>query len=231
MQVVNYTAIFELIDYEFKDNFLLKEALTHPSVNKRDSKDQVVNYERLEFLGDSILNMTVSVMLFKLFPNEKEGDLAKRKTDLVCGSTLTNIARQIKLGDFIIMNNSERCNGGEHNSKNLENALEALIGAIYIDGGFEDVERFVTRHWKELAQKTVNPPQDSKTLLQEWTQRNKLSLPEYQLVKRSGPAHRPEFTISVYVKNYGKVSAQAYSKKTAEQKAAESMIEIINNKK
>lgn len=226
MQNLN-SIMFKIIYYKFKDISLLEEALTHPSCNKRNSKNQVINYERLEFLGDSILNLIVSAMLFKLFPDEKEGALAKRKTDLVCGHTIANVAKKIKLGDFIIMNNSERYNGGECNSKNLENALEALIGAVYIDGGFENVQKFVTKYWKELAEKALDPPQDAKTSLQEWTQKNKLSLPEYEVMAQDGPAHRPEFTVSVYIKSYRRVSAKAHSKKIAEQKAAELMLEIV----
>ncbi|WCR57788.1 ribonuclease III [Wolbachia endosymbiont of Ctenocephalides felis wCfeJ] len=222
-------AIFQITNYRFKNDAILEEALTHPSLNKRNSKNQIENYERLEFLGDSILNMVVSTILFKLFPEEKEGALAKRKTDLVCGSTIANVAKEIKLGDFIIMNNSERCNGGKRNLKNLENALEALIGAIYIDGGFKNVERFITQHWEKLANNMLIPPQDPKTSLQEWTQKNKLPLPEYELAKQTGPAHSPEFTISVCIEDHGKVSARAFSKKVAEQKAAELMLEKINS--
>ncbi|MDM8335319.1 ribonuclease III [Wolbachia pipientis] len=221
--------ISKITNYRFKNNAILEEALTHPSLNKRNSKNQTENYERLEFLGDSILSMIVSAILFKLFPEEREGALAKRKTDLVCGNTIAKVAKEIKLGDFIIMNNSERCNGGKCNLKNLENSLEALIGAIYIDGGFKNVERFVTQYWKKLAKDMLSPPQDSKTSLQEWTQKNKLPLPEYELAKQTGPAHNPEFTISVCIENYGKVSACASSKKGAEQKAAELMLEKINN--
>ncbi|MDR0773432.1 MAG: ribonuclease III [Wolbachia pipientis] len=220
-------AISKIIDYKFTNYAILEEALTHPSVNKRNSKNQIVSYERLEFLGDSVLNMVVSAILFKLFPEEKEGALAKRKTDLVCGNTIANVAKEIKLGGFIIMNNSERCNGGRCNLKNLENSLEALIGAIYIDGGLENVEKFITQYWEKLAKSMLDPPQDPKTSLQEWTQKNKLPLPEYELVKHTGPAHNPEFTISVCIEDHGKVSACASSKKIAEQKAAELMLEKI----
>lgn len=226
MRVLNDT-ISKVINYKFTDYAILEEALTHPSVNKRNSEDQVISYERLEFLGDSVLNMVVSVMLFKMFPEEKEGALAKRKTDLVCGSTIANVAKEIELGNFIIMNNSERCNGGKCNLKNLENSLEALIGAIYIDGGLESVEKFIIRHWEKLAKDILDPPQDPKTSLQEWTQRNKLPLPKYELVKQTGPAHNPEFTISVCIESYDKVSACAPSKKIAEQKAAELILEKI----
>ncbi|RDD35634.1 Ribonuclease 3 [Wolbachia endosymbiont of Cylisticus convexus] len=226
IKILNDT-ISKVINYKFTDHAILEEALTHPSVNKRNSENQIVSYERLEFLGDSVLNMVVSAMLFKMFPKEKEGALAKRKTDLVCGSTIANVAKEVELGNFIIMNNSERYNGGRCTLKNLENSLEALIGAIYIDGGFESVEKFIIRHWEKLAKDILDPPQDPKTSLQEWTQKNKLPLPEYELVKQTGPAHNPEFTISICIENYGKVSASAYSKKIAEQKAAELMLEKI----
>ncbi|AAW70691.1 dsRNA-specific ribonuclease [Wolbachia endosymbiont strain TRS of Brugia malayi] len=228
MEDLNDT-ISKIINYRFKNDAILEEALTHPSLNKRNSKNQIENYERLEFLGDSILNMIVSAILFRLFPKEKEGALARRKTDLVCGNTIANVAKEIKLGNFIIMNNSERCNGGKRNLKNLENALEALIGAIYIDGGFANVKKFVTKHWEERAKGMLSLPQDPKTSLQEWTQKNKLPLPEYELMKQTGPAHSPEFTISICIENYGKVFACASSKKVAEQKAAELMLEKINN--
>ncbi|MEY2393608.1 ribonuclease III [Wolbachia endosymbiont of Tettigetta isshikii] len=228
MKNVN-NAISKIINYRFKNDAILEEALTHPSLNKKNSENQTENYERLEFLGDSILNMIVSAILFKLFSEEREGALAKRKTDLVCGSTIATVAKEIELGDFILMNNSERCNGGKCNLKNLENALEALIGAIYIDGGFKSVERFVTQHWEKLAKDMLIPPQDPKTSLQEWTQKNKLPLPKYELAKQTGPEHNPEFTISIRIENYSEVSAYASSKKVAEQKAAELMLEKINN--
>lgn len=221
--------ISKIINYRFKNDAILEEALTHPSSNKRNSKNLIENYERLEFLGDSILNMVVSAILFKLFPEEKEGALARRKTELVCGNTIANVAKEMGLGDFIIMNNSERCNGGKCNLKNLEDVLEAIIGAIYIDGGFKSVERFIIQHWETLAANMLNPPQDPKTSLQEWTQKNKLPLPEYELTKQTGPAHNPEFTMSVYIKNYVAVSACAPSKKIAEQRAAELMLEKIHN--
>jgi ribonuclease-3 len=227
MKVLN-DAISKVINYKFTDHTILEEALTHLSVYKRNSEDQIVSYERLEILGDSVLNMVVSAMLFKLFPEEKEGALAKIKTDLVCGSTITNVANEIELGNFIIMNNSERCNGGRCNLTNVENSLEAPKGATYIDGGLESVGKFIIQHWEKLAKDILDPPQDPKTSLQEWTQRNKLPLPEYELVKQTGPAHNPEFAISICIENYGKVSVCASSKKIAEQKAAELMLEKIS---
>ncbi|MBV0899395.1 MAG: ribonuclease III [Wolbachia endosymbiont of Fragariocoptes setiger] len=222
-------SIFKIINYRFINNNLLIEALTHPSINKRNSNNKIISYERLEFLGDSILNMVISAMLFRLFPDEKEGALAKRKTDLVCGNTIANIAKEIQLSDFIIMSNSEICNGGKYNLKNLENVLEALIGALYIDGGLEVVEEFIFKHWKKLANTILNPPQDCKTTLQEWAQKNGLPLPEYKVIEKTGPAHKPEFTISISIEHYGRVTASAYNKKLAEQKAAELILEKIKS--
>ncbi|UWI83001.1 ribonuclease III [Wolbachia endosymbiont of Howardula sp.] len=223
-----HNSIYKVINYKFIKDSLLEEALTHPSANKRNSKKQIINYERLEFLGDSILNMVISQILFKLFPEEKEGALAKRKTHLVCGTTITNVAQEIGLSDFIIMNNNMSCNIRKFSSRNLENALEALIGAIYIDGGFQHVEQFIAQYWEKLAKNTLLPPQDSKTSLQEWTQKHILPLPKYTVIKQTGPAHNPEFTISVYIKGYDNIHACDYSKKSAEQKAAKRMLDQVS---
>ncbi len=219
-----------IIDYKFKNSEILKEALTHPSVGYKH-KDKVFNYQRLEFLGDSILNMVVSEILFKLFPQDREGSLAKKKVMLVCGSTLGEIAGKINLGQFIIMTEGERQNGGESNLRNLENVLEALIGAIYLDSGIRAVRKFILKYWKPLAQNMLTPPQDAKTILQEWVQGNKLPLPIYKVVEQSGLAHKPNFIVTVYVEKYGEVSAHASNKKLAEQKAAELMLDKIHIKK
>lgn len=189
----------------------------------------IVNYERLEFLGDSVLNAIVSSLLFRLFPNENEGSLAKRKHYLVCRSTIVSVARLLKLDDFVLVNSG--CNGGRCSEKNLEYVLEALIGAIFVDGGYENVERFVVRYWEELAKSSICPPEDPKTALQEWTQKNKLPLPRYDIIEKEGPLHRPRFKVSVCIDrwDYGTVNASAANKKMAEQRAAKIMLGKIND--
>ena len=140
--------ISEIIKYNFKNTQLLNEALTHPSISLKDSPN--FNYERLEFLGDSVLNLVTSEMLFNIFPQDTEGNLAKKKTALVCGTKLVEVAQSINLGAFIIMSDGERTCGGANNSSNLENVLEALIGAIYLDGGLNAAKDFISLFWKIL---------------------------------------------------------------------------------
>lgn len=220
----------EIISYKFKNDKILEEALTHPSVGRKHD-NRAFNYQRLEFLGDSILSMVISEMLFKLFPEDNEGFLAKKKVALVCGSTLGEIAGQINLGEFIIMAEGERQSGGEFNLRNLENTLEALIGAIYLDSGIRAAKKFILKHWKPLAKNMLVPPQDSKTILQELVQGEKLPIPVYKVVEQSGPAHKPNFNIVVCVEKYGEVSACASNKKLAEQKAAALMLDKIYKQK
>lgn len=226
-------AISENINYNFKNDDLLLEALTHPSLRgSKENRKQSKTNQRLEFLGDSILNMVVSVMLFKIFPDEEEGALAKRKRALICGPTIADVATKIKLGDFLLMIKSERSSGGTRNPKNLEDGLEALVGAIYLDGGFKDVETFVERHWRQLAESMLDldPPQDFRSSLQEWAQKKGLPLPQYKVTRQSGLQHNPVFTVSLSVKNFSPVKARASTVKGAEQEAAKLMLDEIKSK-
>ncbi|QGR02876.1 ribonuclease III [Ehrlichia ruminantium] len=221
--------ISEIIGYSFKNTQLLNEALTHPSVSS--SKDSMnFNYERLEFLGDAVLNLVISEMLFNIFPKDTEGNLAKKKTALVCGTKLVEVAQSINLGTFIIMSDGERTCGGANNSSNLENALEALIGAIYLDGGLKAAKNFIFLFWKNSAKHMKVPPQDAKTILQEWAQSKGLLAPSYHIVNKSGPDHNPIFTVEVRMHSYETLQATGNNKKIAEQKAASLMLEKINYK-
>ena len=220
--------ISEIIKYNFKNVQLLNEALTHPSIISKNSIK--FNYERLEFLGDAILNMVISEMLFNIFPKDTEGSLAKKKTALVCGNKLVEVAQSINLGQFIIMSDGERSCGGANNCSNLENALEALIGAIYLDGGLKAAKKFIHSFWKHSAQHMSNPPQDAKTILQEWVQGKGLPAPTYHTIDKSGPDHNPIFTVELRIPSYEAVQAVGNNKKVAEQKAASLMLNKINNK-
>jgi ribonuclease-3 len=201
------------INYHFRDGGLLTLALTHPSVAKAQSN------QRLEFLGDSILGAIVARILYDLYPTEQEGELARRHAGLVRGETLTAVAREIGLGESMHIGISEQ-GGGRDNASNLEDALEALIGAIYLDGGMEAAEKFITPRWTQMARKIEAPPKDAKTSLQEWAQARGLPVPTYTIVETTGPAHAPEFTIEVLVQNCPPARAAAASKKLAEQLAA-----------
>lgn len=214
-------ALQDSIGYRFKDPALLEAALTHPSCNK------TANNQRLEFLGDAVLGLVVARVVYDLFPGANEGDLARRHAALVRGETLVGIARELKLGQALIMAASESKAGGGDNASNLEDALEALIGAIYLDGGMAAAEQFILPRWQELAKQTLVAPKDAKTSLQEWSQGRGLSVPSYALVSSSGPAHAPIFTVEVTVEGFAPARGEATSKRAAEQLAAAALLELL----
>ena len=210
------------IGYQFRNRDLLLLALTHPSVVTAP------NNQRLEFLGDSVLGAIVAKIVYDLYPTEKEGELARRQAALVCGKTLALAAREIALGDILQMGTSENQSHGRDNPSNLEDALEALIGAIYLDGGMQAVENFVLPRWTALSKQIETPPKDAKTALQEWAQARALPVPVYRLLETSGPAHAPEFTIAVIVQGYPEKHAKAASKRAAEQAAAAALLGVLD---
>ncbi len=207
------------IDYAFKDANLLKEALTHSSVSRSGQK-AVFNNQRLEFLGDAVLGLIVSQLLFKMYPNEAEGALARRLAALVRGDTLAEIASELNLGKFVILSDAEEGSGGRTSATILEDVCEALIGAIYLDGGYEAAKTFVLENWQPRAAAVASPPKDAKSSLQEWAQGRGLPLPKYTVVTSEGPAHAPTFTIEVSVDGIGAARGSASAKRAAEQIAA-----------
>lgn len=215
------------IGYAFKDKALLALAFSHPSLPvARNALPE--NNQRLEFLGDAVLGLVIADMLYEMYPQEAEGDLAKRHSALVCGAHLADMGRKLSLGNEIVMSSSESESGGRDNDSNLEDACEALIGAIYLDGGMQAISSFIHAHWEEAARTTKAPPKDAKTALQEWAQGRGLPLPEYHVTGQSGPSHAPEFTVELVVKGLKPKEATAGSKKQAERAAAEMMLETID---
>jgi ribonuclease-3 len=207
----------DIIAYQFSDASLLKEALTHPSAGKP-------NYERLEFLGDSVLSLLVTEYLLTFYPDEKEGGLAKRRAALVRRETLAAMAGHIRLGSFLIMGEGEDTSGGRKNVANLENAFEALLGAIYLDGGLRAAKAVLLPLLDPHASRMKDPPGDAKTLLQEWVQGIGKPLPAYTLIEASGPAHSPVFVVEVSVEGLGLARGSGASKKAAEMEAAEALL-------
>ena len=203
------------LSYTFKNTALLDKALTHPSSKKLKIND----FERLEFLGDRILGHMVADLLYHTFPKEKEGDLAKRQAVLISREVCQDVARELDLAKSI------KFVGTEFDGKSsvLSDAMEALIAAVYLDGGMEAVNQYILPYWKVRLSKSDAPPKDSKSLLQEWTQSRGMGIPQYALVGTSGPAHAPEFEMSLTINDIT-VSASGKSRKVAEQEVAKEML-------
>lgn len=211
------------IGYTFRQRGLLEEALTHPSCAKSYSN------QRLEFLGDTVLGVMVAKLIYSLFPYEKEGDLAKRHAGLVCGESLVRYAKDKNLAEDMIVAEGEATTGGRENPTNLEDMVEALFGAIYLDGGIEAVEATFLPYWREQADSVIKPPRDPKTGLQEWAQARGKPLPSYLVVSNEGPPHAPVFTIEVAIDDGTVFSATAGNKRLAEREAARLLLEHLEN--
>ena len=211
--------------YRFRDPAYLHHALTHASTGAdRD-------YERLEFLGDRVLGLVVAHLLYEAFPDESEGLLARRHAALVSGVTLAGIGVGIGLGDVLHLSVAERAAGGAKNDNILGDVMEALIGAVYLDAGLEPCQAIIRKLWSDLLHTMVEPPQDPKTMLQEWAQARGLGLPEYILDGRDGPDHAPSFRISVRVKGMAEsATGEGTSRRNAEKLAAISLLKIIEDK-
>jgi len=216
----------DILGYSFKESAWLEEALTHPSMGKLQ-KGLPFNYQRLEFLGDRVLGLIAAEILFELYPNENEGSLAKRHAALTRSETLAEVLQSLDIAPFIIMAQSEETTGGRSSRSNLEDVAEALIGAIYMDGGLRAAEKFIRKHWTNIATSQVEAPKDAKTTLQEWAQARGLPLPVYKVIATDGPSHAPIFTIEVELKNQKPEQASGASKRIAEQAAAQLMLEKL----
>ncbi len=205
----------------------LRKKFNHPELFdlaiQVPKEGQKAGYERLEFLGDRVVGLIVSEMLYKSFPNEEEGDLAKRFVVLVCAKTLAKIATLWGIDDIIRKENKQL----RHNKNTLADLCEAIMGALYLDQGLEAVKEAMYPTWEPLMMSYEHAPQDYKSKLQEWTQKNFQVLPVYQLLEKTGLAHMPEFTVSVDAGPYHKL-AKGSSIKQAEQIAAEQILKEIN---
>jgi ribonuclease III len=211
-----------LVGHTFADPALLTTALTHPSVGERAARQ---SYERLEFLGDRVLGLSIAELLLERFPQENEGDLSKRLVSLVRAETLATVADGLDLDAHLEVGASALGETGRARISMLSDACEALIGALFLDGGLEPARAFVRRHWADLVEAGATElPLDPKTALQEWLQGRGLSLPTYTVLGREGPAHAPEFTIEVAAADGRSAHAVGASKRAAEQAAAEVLL-------
>ena len=212
------------IDYQFKNKALLKDALTHPS---KWHKSRPSAYERLEFLGDRVLGLVVAELLIKKFPNEAEGALAKRLTGLVREESLVRVAQEIDIASSLSVAGEDSAN---YPAAILADACEALIGAIYSDGGLAAASAFIEAHWKNIVSENLLPPEDPKNTLQEYVQGRGWPLPLYEIIDQSGPAHNPHFKVRVTIQKHEPTIGEGPSRRAAEKAAAHFMVESLKVK-
>jgi ribonuclease III len=216
-------ALSDRIAYKFGDETLLEQALTHISALK--VKSRIGSYQRFEFLGDRVLGLAISEMLFAAFPKADEGELSKRLAELVRKETCADVARSVDLGEAIKLGSSELNAGGRRRTAILADVCEALVGAAFLDGGYPVAAALVERLWGERLRARARPPRDAKTALQEWAQGRGLPTPSYREIGRTGPHHDPEFRISVELPNLAPAEGTGRSKRAAEQAAAAVLLE------
>jgi ribonuclease-3 len=217
------SALEQTIGYRFKNGELLVRALTHISALAGGSRAS--SYQRLEFLGDHVLGLVISEMLFHAFPKGDEGELSRRLADLVRRETCADVARAINLGEALRLGASESNAGGRSRTAILADVCEALVGAVFLDGGYPAATALVERLWGERMRAPTRPLRDPKTMLQEWAQARGLPTPAYREVERTGPHHNPEFRIAVSLPQREPAEGRGRSKRVAEQAAAAAMLQ------
>jgi ribonuclease-3 len=214
------------LGHTFHNRRLLEQALTHRSaLGQRPANAPDTSNERLEFLGDRVLGIVLAERLLTMFPNETEGDLAPRFAALASAETLVNVAGALTLAGYVRIAARQRADEGD--TAVLADACEAIIGALFLDGGLEAARRFVLSHWEERMSANVAPPKDPKTTLQEWAQARGMPLPEYRLVTHEGPSHAPVFVMAVSVGGAAEATGTGRSKRRATTAAAAALLARI----
>jgi ribonuclease-3 len=216
------SALEKTIGYKFKDRDLLERSLTHISAIAGGNRGN--SYQRLEFLGDHVLGLIISDMLFRSFPKADEGELSRRLADLVRREACADVARAIELGVALRLGSSENNAGGRTRIAILADVCESLVGAVFVDGGYEAAVNLVGQLWGERMRTPVRPLRDPKTILQEWAQARGLPTPTYREVARTGPQHDPVFRVAVVLPGKESVEGVDRSKRAAEQAAAAAML-------
>jgi len=217
-------AVESRIGYEFADIDLLRTALTHASAMAGRRMPPFDTYERLEFLGDRVLGLVVAEMLLDAYPTANEGDIARRFNDMVRNEACAETALALDLGPAILMGGSEAQSGGRQKSTILGDVCEALIGAIYLDGGLEPAARFVRDNWGRRMASWRARRLDAKTALQEWAQGNGYGTPTYEIVGKSGPDHEPRFEVVVSIDSIPPGRGDGGARRDAEQNAAAAVL-------
>ncbi|MDD3214880.1 MAG: ribonuclease III [Eubacteriales bacterium] len=209
------------LDYRFENESLLRLALTHPSTKEEQDN------QRLEFLGDAVLEFAISDFLYRKYPDQQEGELTARRAALVCEETLCYLARSLRLGRFLRMGHGEESTAGREKPSILADAMEAVIAAVYLDGGVTEAQRLIERLFQDEESLSALRGQDDKGLLQAYTQAHDMGLPEYTIVEQSGPAHDRRFITEVSVAGKAVARGRGQSKKAAEQAAARLALETL----
>ncbi len=210
----------KILDYNFKDKNLLHRALTHKSFSSS------VNNEKLEFLGDRVLGLIISKELIEKYPDEKEGIIDKKYANLVNKKTCAEIAKKINIKKFIYLGSSHKILERSAD-RILSDCLEAIVGSIYLDGGFKSSEKFILKFWASYIDNSIITLVDSKTKLQEYSLKKFKKLPKYIFFKKSGPQHKPLFKTEVEIPQSKKIIGIGTSKKNAQQNAAAKLIKIL----
>ena len=221
MMEKKFSILEKIIKYNFKRKSLLEKAVTHKSFNNN------INNEKLEFLGDRVLGLTISEILLEKYPDENEGVIDKKFANLVNKKTCSLIAKKIDLKKFILLGSSHR-KLDRSSDKITSDCLEAIVGAIYLDGGFKFAKKFIHHFWEEYLLKSNITLIDSKTKLQEFSLKKFKVLPKYIFSKKTGPQHRPLFKTEVQIPNSKKVIGIGSSKKNAQQDAANKLLRLLN---
>ena len=212
--------IEDRLGHHFADRSLLVRALTHTSAVQQPTD----SYQRLEFLGDRVLALTVAGMVYRAFPQADEGELARRLNAMVKRDSCADVARELGLGPALRLGSGEAQSGGRAKAAILGDVMEAVIAAIHLDAGFDVARDFVERLWHDRMMTATGPLRDAKTTLQEWLQGRGLAAPTYRLVSRTGPDHDPLFTIAVDLVGCDGAEGAGRSKRAAEQTAAAAVL-------
>lgn len=218
-----FAELEDRLGHRFRKPALLREALTHPSVGGP------VNYQRLEFLGDRVLGVVMADALFARFPNLKEGSLARRFASLVKRETLAEVALGVGFDRALFLAKGAEDEGGRQKPAILADVCEAVIGALFLDGGIKASRQFIEREWRDLIVEEERGSRDPKSALQEWAQGRGLKPPEYVEVERSGPDHALEFTVEARLNGYPPAAGKGPSKRMAEKEAAEAMLAALDH--
>jgi ribonuclease-3 len=210
----------ETLGHRPQDPALFERALTHSSRGD-------VHYERLEFLGDRVLGLTIASWLYELFPDEPEGKLSRRLNALVSGDVCAEVARELGIGPRLILGKQARDDGAADSDNVLGDVTEALIGALFLEAGLDAAGAFIRRSWDGRVDRHEKAPKHPKSQLQEWAAANDRKPPVYALASRTGPHHAPRFVVEVSIKGVGEASAEGTSKQEAETEAAKALLEKL----